>query len=185
MTRSASLASSASAASAGAGRAGSDAADGALQAGSDAADGALQAVLAAEEAASYGYGVVGAHLTGSKRAAAVADWVAHQRARDKLEAMLTARRVTPQPAAVAYGLPIAVRTESEAVSLAVILEERITAAYLRLVVLGDTALRELGAQRMQASAVRAARWRGSTVAFPGLPASALAGPKRRRRAGRQ
>ncbi len=174
MTRSASLASAASATSAGPGRAGSDA----------AAD-ALQAVLAAEEAAIYGYGVVGAHLTGSKRAAAAADWVAHQRARDKLEAMLAARGVTAQPAAVAYGLPIAVRTESEAVSLAVILEERVTAAYLRLVVLGDTALRELGAQQMQASALRAASWRGSTVAFPGLPASALAGTKRRRRARRQ
>ena len=53
--------------------------------------------------------------------------------------MLTARGVIPQPAAVAYGLPIAVRTDSEAVSLAVILEERTTAAYLRLVVLEDTA----------------------------------------------
>ncbi len=148
------------------------------RAGGDGAVGALQAVLAAEEAASYGYGVVGAHLTGSKRAAAADDWVAHQRARDKLEEMLTARGATPQPAAVAYGLPIAVRTGSEAVSLAVILEDRVTAAYLRLVVLGDTALRELGAQRMQASALRAARWRGSTVAFPGLPASALAGARR-------
>lgn len=141
----------------------------------DPADGALQAVLAAEQAASYGYGVLGAHLSGPKRAAAAAGWIAHQRARDELEELIRARGATPQAAAVAYGLPIAVRTGREAVALAVILEERVTAAYLRLVALSEPALRELGAQRMRTAALRAARWRGSTVAFPGLPSSMLAG----------
>jgi hypothetical protein len=140
-----------------------------------AATRALQAVLAAEHAASYGYGVIGAHLTGHRQAMAASDWVAHQRARDELEVMLRARGVTPQPAAVAYDLPITVRAGREAVSLAIILEERITAAYLSLVALSDPALRKLGALQMRTSALRAARWRGSTVAFPGLPASVLAG----------
>ena len=38
---------------------------------------ALQAALAAENAAIFGYGVAGAHLTGSSQAAAERDWTAH------------------------------------------------------------------------------------------------------------
>jgi hypothetical protein len=136
---------------------------------------ALQAALQAEQAASYGYGVVGAHLSGQRQSAAAGDWIAHQRARDKLEEMLRSRGAIPAAAAVAYSLPIAVRTGREASSLAVLLEEGIAAAYLSLVALSDPALRELGAQRVRLSALRAARWRGSSTAFPGLPASALAG----------
>jgi Domain of unknown function (DUF4439) len=139
------------------------------------ADAALQAALQAEQAASYGYGVVGAHLSGHKRAVAAGDWVAHQRARDALEEMLRSRGAIPATAAVAYSLPIAVRTGREAASLAVLMEQAIAAAYLSLVALDDPALRELGAQRIQMSALQAARWRGSTVAFPGMPASGFAG----------
>ena len=143
-----------------------------------AATGALQAALAAEHAAVYGYGVVGAYLTGGSRAAATADWVAHQNARDELEAMLRSRGSQPGPAAIAYQLPIPVRTSGQAVSLAVILEERIATAYLGLVALSTPALRELGALQVRESALRAAFWRGTTVAFPGLTAAAFAGPRR-------
>ena len=142
------------------------------------ATGALQAALAAEHAAVYGYGVVGAYLTGGSRAAATADWVAHQNARDELEAMLRSRGSQPRPAAIAYQLPIPVRTPGQAVSLAVILEDRIATAYLGLVALSTPALRELGALQVRESALRAAFWRGSTVAFPGLTAAALATPRR-------
>jgi hypothetical protein len=139
---------------------------------------ALQLALAAEHAAVYGYGVVGAYLTGTSRATATADWVAHQDARDELEAMLRSRGSQPGPAAVAYRLPVPVRTSGEAVSLAVILEDRIATAYLGLVAMSSPALRELGALQVRASALRAAFWRGSTVAFPGLTAAALAIPQR-------
>jgi Domain of unknown function (DUF4439) len=146
---------------------------------------ALQSALAAEHAAVYGYGVVGAYLTGSGRATATADWVAHQDARDELEAMLRSRGSQPGPAAVAYRLPIPVRAPAEAVSLAVILEDRVAAAYLRLVALSVPALRELGALQVRGAALRAAFWRGSTVAFPGLTAAALAAPRRNPALGRQ
>ncbi len=139
---------------------------------------ALQAALTAEHAAVYGYGVAGAHLTGSRQATASSDWVDHQEARDTLEAMLQARGAQPVAAAVAYRLPVQVRTPAQAASLAVLLEERITTAYLGLVALDTPAVRTFGAQQVQASALRAAYWRGSTVAFPGLPASALAAPRR-------
>jgi hypothetical protein len=139
---------------------------------------ALQSALAAEHATVYGYGVVGAYLSGSQQATATTDWVAHQVARDRLEAMLrSAGASQPAAAAVAYQLPMPVRNAREAVALAVVLEDRVATAYLGLVALSDTAIREYGAQQVQASALRAAAWRGSTVPFPGLTSAALAAPR--------
>jgi hypothetical protein len=135
--------------------------------------GALQAALAAEHAAIYGYGVVGAHLTGTTLAAATSDWIAHQVARDSLEALLRSSGAQPVAAAVAYRLPHPVRNSAEAKSLAVILEDRVTAAYLGVVAVTSAAIREFGARGVVAAARRAVTWRGRTVAFPGLPASAL------------
>jgi hypothetical protein len=140
---------------------------------------ALQSALAAEHAAVYGYGVVGANLTGSRQAAAMTDWVAHEVARDTLEAMLRSRGAQPVAAAAAYRLPVTVRTPGQAVSLAVFLEDRVATAYLGLVAVSDISIRQFGALQVQAAALRAAAWRGSTVAFPGLTARSLAGPRRR------
>jgi Domain of unknown function (DUF4439) len=143
----------------------------ALAALSPQAVAALQAALAAEQAASYGYGVVGAHLNASaaQSRAADADWVAHQQARDSLTAMITSAGADPAPAPVAYQLPVHVQTPAEARSLAVILEDKVAQAYLGLVALPDHSLRALGARELTAAALRAAAWRRATVAFPGLP----------------
>jgi Domain of unknown function (DUF4439) len=134
---------------------------------------ALQAALAAENAAAYGYGIVGAHLGGSLAAAATADWTAHQQARDQLAALIVAAKAQPQPAAVAYQLPIRVTGQSQALTLAAYLEDQVTAAYLALAAVPDPGLRQLAALAMQACAVRAARWSGQSQSFPGLPSSAL------------
>jgi hypothetical protein len=133
---------------------------------------ALQAALAAEQAACYGYGVVGARLNASASdgQGADTDWVAHQVARDNLTALITADGATPGPAPVAYQLPIQARTAAQAKSLAVILEDNVARAYMGLVGLSDTSLRELGTRQLTAAALRAARWRRTTVAFPGLKA---------------
>jgi hypothetical protein len=133
-----------------------------------AAVAALQAALAAENSAVYGYGVAGAHLAGGKPAAAVRIWVAHQNARDALTAMLAARGAQPVAAAAAYELPFAVHNSAAAVDLATVLEDRVSAAYLSLVGLSDPALRAFGARAVRTAALRAAAWRGSTLAFPGL-----------------
>jgi Domain of unknown function (DUF4439) len=132
---------------------------------------ALQAALAAEQATCYGYGVVGSHLSGADAAAATSDWIAHQQARDTLSAILISAGATPVPAAVAYRLPITVQTAAQARSLAVILENDMAIVYMQLVAVSDKALRALGASGVTAAALRAAAWRRSTVAFPGLPAS--------------
>ena len=141
---------------------------------------ALQTALTAEHAAVYGYGVAGAYLTGSAQAtAATSDWLAHQVARDHLEAVLRSLGAQPAAAAVAYQLPVPVRNPSQAVALAVLLEERIATAYLGLVALSNASIRDYGARQVQASALRAAAWRGDTVAFPGMTSAALARSRQR------
>ncbi len=136
---------------------------------------ALQTALAAEQAASYGYGVVGAHLPqGSARQGdATTNWVAHVRARDLLTEMISARGGTPAPAAVAYQLPSPVNSPAAATTLAATLEDRVAEAYLSLVALPEAGLRSFGAQQVRAAALRAEAWRGSTEAFPGLPLASL------------
>ena len=139
---------------------------------------ALLAVLAAENAAIFGYGVAGAYLTGSRRATATAYWNDHRSAADTLAGLLLAGGALLAAAADAYRLPFTVRSAAQAAVLAAFLEDGVTTAYLGLVAGGAT-LRRLGALAMQDSAIRAAYWRGSTVAFPGLPASPAGKPRAR------
>jgi hypothetical protein len=136
---------------------------------------ALQSALAAEQAASYGYGVVGGRLPQGSAEAAVAmsDWVVHMRARDQLSAQIMARGATPVPAAVAYQLPGPVRTAEAAKALAATLEDRVAQAYLALVALPERGLRSFGAEQVRAAALRAEAWRGTARAFPGLPPTSL------------
>ncbi len=130
---------------------------------------ALQAALAAEHAAVYGYGVVGAMLAGAGQADARSAWLSHQEARDKLEAMLTRLGATPVAASAAYRLPFAITGAAAARRLAATLEDGVTRAYLGVVAVDNPAIRSFGARAMQASAIRATAWTATTVAFPGLP----------------
>lgn len=132
---------------------------------------ALQAALAAEYAAVYGYGVAGAMLTGRDRTTALADWQSHQEARDTLQAMIVKLGATPVAASPAYQLPFPVRDARSARRLAATLEDGVTRAYLGVVAVTDETLRTFGALAMRTPANRAAAWRGSTVAFPGMGSS--------------
>jgi hypothetical protein len=133
-----------------------------------AAVSALQAALAAENAAIFGYGVAGAHLTGTSQATAGQDWTGHNQARDTLTAMIAGRDAVPAAAQASYRLPFRVHDAASAMSLAAYLEDGVTRAYLGLVAVSDQRLRRFGAMAMQDAAQRAASWRGSTQAFPGL-----------------
>ncbi len=146
----------------------------ARRAGTGTATAALRRALAAEQAATYGYGVLGAHLSGPQQAAATATWTAHQEAAGQLAALLTARGVAAGPAGVAYQLPEPVGTAAQARAVAALIEDRVCAAYIGMVGLAGVALREFGARQLRASALRAAAWRGATVAFPGLAGPGLA-----------
>ncbi len=129
---------------------------------------ALQGALAAEHAAIFGYGVAGAHLTGGSLAAARQDWTAHRQARDTLAAMIARRGAVPAATQAFYQLPFKVHDAASATALAASLEDGVTRAYLALVAVTDQQLRYFGALAMQEAARRAAFWRGSTQAFPGL-----------------
>jgi hypothetical protein len=129
---------------------------------------ALQAALAAENAAIFGYGVAGAHLSGSSLAAAERDWTGHNEARDTLAAMIARLGAAPAAAQASYLLPFPVHDATSARALAAYLEDGVTRAYLGLVAVSDQRIRRFGALAMQGAAQRAAFWRGSTQAFPGL-----------------
>jgi hypothetical protein len=139
--------------------------------GSVTALAALQAALAAEDAAIFGYGVAGAHLSGTRQSTAEQDWTGHNEARDTLTAMISGLGATPVAAQAFYQLPFAVGDAARAAALAAYLEDGVTRAYLGLVAVSDQRLRTFGALAMQSSAERAAFWRGRTQAFPGLQAS--------------
>ena len=136
--------------------------------GSVSAVQALQAALAAEDAAIFGYGVAGAHLSGSRKSAAEQDWTGHNEARDTLTAMISALGAPPAAGQAFYRLPFQVNNAASAAKLAAYLEEGVTRAYLGMVAVSDQRLRTFGALAMQNSAERAAFWRGTTEAFPGL-----------------
>ena len=129
---------------------------------------ALQAALAAENAAIFGYAVAGAHLSGTRKTAAEQDWTGHNEARDTLTAMISALDATPATGQAFYRLPFQVNDAASAAKLAAYLEEGVTRAYLGMVAVNDQRLRTFGALAMQSSAERAAFWRGTTEAFPGL-----------------
>jgi Domain of unknown function (DUF4439) len=135
---------------------------------------ALQAALAAEDAAVFGYGVAGAHLAGSSQSAAKQYWTGHNEARDALAAMISGLGAVPVAARAFYQLPFPVHDATSAMALAAYLEDGVTRAYLGIVAVSSRRLRDFGALAMQRAAERAAFWRGTTQAFPGLDASALA-----------
>ena len=131
--------------------------------------GLLQVLLAAEHAAVYGYGVLGARLDDARRAQAQQAAAAHRAARDQLEDTLRARGApTPGPLP-AYD--VAVAGPPSAVQLAVRLEEGLGLRWRDLVGgTDDAALRRLGLAGLTGTAVRAARWRAGAGTVQDAPA---------------
>ncbi|MEU6812597.1 ferritin-like domain-containing protein [Streptomyces sp. NPDC046831] len=130
---------------------------------------ALQAALAAEHAAVYGYGVVGARIGEHRRAEARTAYDAHRARRDALAREVRDLGGRPVAAAAAYALPFPVPDAVAALRLAAELEDRMAAVYSDLVRAADGERRRAAAGALREAAVRAVRWRGGSVAFPGLP----------------
>ncbi|MEV7123385.1 ferritin-like domain-containing protein [Kitasatospora griseola] len=131
---------------------------------------ALQAALAAEHAAVYGYGVVGAFLpVGPQREDGRAAYAAHQARRDAWQRLLAAGGASPAAAAPGYRLPFQVKDAATAGRLAAHLETQLTAAYADLC--ATTALRARAAAALRECALRAARWGADLPALPGLAAA--------------
>ncbi|AYG80083.1 hypothetical protein DWB77_02207 [Streptomyces hundungensis] len=129
---------------------------------------AAQAALAAEHAAVYGYGVLGGRLSGARAAEAHDALTAHRSRRDSLARTVRDLGGSPVAAAPAYALPFAVPDASSALRLATELEDRVAGVYSDLVRAAQGPLRQEAAAALREAAVRAVRWRGGSVAFPGL-----------------
>jgi ferritin-like protein len=140
------------------------------------AAGSLAEALAAEHAAIFGYGVVGAHLDRSGQTAARQAEAAHRNRRDAVAARIRAAQGTPPAPAPAYDLPFPVEDRASALRLAIDLEEGTARAWRRAVAgtTGDD--RKAALAGLVDSAVRATRWRRTAgldpavVPFPGAPA---------------
>jgi hypothetical protein len=139
---------------------------------------ALGLALGAEHAAVWGYGVVGAALDPASRGAAAGAEAAHRDARDRVIALLAGRSVQPTPAQGAYALPFPVLSPVDGAALAVVLEDGVAAAWVRVLdQAAEATTRELALEALSGAEVRAVSWRTVagqtpvTTALPGLPAA--------------
>ncbi len=151
-----------------------DETDGELDEGTETA--ALRDALAAEHAAVWGYGVVGAALDDPARAPATAAENEHRDVRDRLSALLEERGAEPVTALGAYALPFPVLSAVDAAALAVELEEGLARAWVRVLdQAAERSVREQAVAWLSAAELRAVAWRGVagtvpvTSALPGLP----------------
>lgn len=129
----------------------------------------LQRVLAAEHAAIYAYGVAGAFLPGEAQREARSAHAGHLARRDRLAARIADSGEIPVAPAPIYDLPAPVTDPATAQALVTVVEERLAAVWADAVAIPEPDLRQVAALTLQETAVRAARWRGASVAFPGLP----------------
>lgn len=129
---------------------------------------AARAALAAEHAAVYGYGVVGGWVAESRKDEAQQAYDAHRAARDAMIRTVADLGGAPVYAAGGYALPFPVAHPADAVKLAGYLEERVAGAYGDLVEAAIGGIRRDAAGALREAAVRAVRWTGESVAFPGL-----------------
>jgi hypothetical protein len=147
---------------------------GELNAGTETA--ALREALAAEHAAVWGYGVVGAALDIDARGPATVAETAHRDVRDQLITLLDERDADPVRAEGAYSLPFPVLAAVDAAQLAVVLEDGVSAAWVRVLdQAAERSVRELAVGWLSAAEGRAVSWRIAagmtqvTNPFPGLP----------------
>ena len=133
---------------------------------------ALQKALAAEHAAVYLYGILGARSSSSEQPVLFARlqqaYADHRAARDGLVGLLARREVDPVASETDYELPGPVGTPDEVEAVARTVERRVTATYGELVAhtAGDD--RRLAVAALGSSAVRELSFGAAPVDLPGL-----------------
>lgn len=137
---------------------------------------ALQVALAAEHAALYLYGVLGARTSASANpqlyAAVSAAYVTHRDRRDHLSALVLQQGGTPVASEPAYEIPAGLRSASAVARAALALERRSAETYAWLVANTVQDLRRWAAEALTDTAVRELGFRGSPEIFPGARESA-------------
>ena len=136
---------------------------------------ALGEALAAEHAAVWGYGVVGAALDEKARQPAEDAEAAHRDVRDQVSTLLADRKAEVVDAKGGYALPFPVLSAVDAAALGAVLEDGVTAAWVRVLdQAAERSTRELAVGVLSAAEVRAVGWRVAagkppvTRPFPGL-----------------
>jgi hypothetical protein len=133
---------------------------------------ALQQTLAAEHAAIYVYGVVGARVPASTQRALAERvghaYVTHRGRRDQLTAMVRASGGKPVAAEVSYELPTPCRTTVQLQTAARETESRIAEVYAAMVGATARAQRQWAIDALTDTAVRALGFGAQAEAFPGV-----------------
>ncbi len=133
----------------------------------------LRTALAAEHAAIFGYGVVGAFLTNGAQTTARQNEAQHRDRRDAAALRIEAGGGAIVPAEPAYALPFRVTDASGALRLAVALEEGAAGAWREALSATEGDDRRFALDSLIACAVAATRWRAMagvrplTITFPG------------------
>jgi hypothetical protein len=136
----------------------------------------VENALAAEYAAVYAYGAIGARLTGAPAAAARAAETAHRARRDAVVARLTGDGAQAPPPDPAYALPYPVTDKASALRLAAEIEDRTGAVWRSALSTTTGDQRRAALDALVDCAVRATGFRRAggvtpaTVQFPGRPA---------------
>jgi hypothetical protein len=120
--------------------------------------------------------VVGAALGADVQPLAATAEAAHRDVRDQVIALLAGREADVVDAQGAYALPFPVLSAVDAAALAVVLEDGVAAAWVRVLdQSAERSTRELAVGVLGATEVRAVSWRVAagqtpvTRPFPGLP----------------
>jgi len=128
---------------------------------------AWQASSAIEDAAVFGFGLVGGRLGASNQAA---QWSLglHTAYRNQLRAALSGVDATASAPAPAYTPPSPVTTTRDAMRLATSIELRSQPSYAGLVMAGTTPWRWTAARWLRTSSLAELAWTGRVEALPGL-----------------
>jgi hypothetical protein len=133
---------------------------------------ALQKALAAEHAAVFLYGVLGARTSGSLQPTLFARLNAafdqHRDQRDSLTVLVSAKGADPVASLVDYRVPGSVTTPAGVTAAARTIEQRITRTYGELVANTSGADRRWAITALDGSAVREATFGAAPGDFPGL-----------------
>jgi hypothetical protein len=133
---------------------------------------ALQKALAAEHAAVFLYGVLGARTSGSQQPTLFARLNSafddHRDQRDALTVLVSAKGADPVASLVDYRVPGSVATPGGVTATARTIEQRLTRTYGELVANTSGADRRWAITSLDRSAVREASFGAATGNFPGL-----------------
>jgi hypothetical protein len=136
----------------------------------------LQDTLAAEHAAVYVLGVLGGRVatlpSPTLRNAIGTAYDVHLARRDRLEAMITAARATPVPAAPAYALTRPLVTAAQLAAAALRVERACLTAYGALVAASTGPTRRWAVDALVGAAVAELGFGGSAEALPGMDTAA-------------